>query len=41
MDRAGLVNNKELIQSTTKECSELIAILVKSIETAQKNKASE
>ena len=41
MERAGLVDNSALIQSTIKECNELIAILVKSIETAQKNKATE
>lgn len=36
--RAELSNKVQLIENTSKECSELIAILVKSIETAQKNK---
>lgn len=37
IQRAELSNNVQLIQQTSKECNELIAILVKSIETAQKN----
>jgi four helix bundle protein len=36
--RAELSNKVQLIENTSKECNELIAILVKSIETAQKNK---
>jgi four helix bundle protein len=35
--RAELSNKVQLIENTSKECNELIAILVKSIETAQKN----
>ena len=41
IERANLVINKELISLTIKECNQLIAILVKSVETAQKNKAKE
>jgi four helix bundle protein len=37
IQRAELSNNVQLIEQTSKECNELIAILVKSIETAQKN----
>ncbi len=37
LDRAELLQNKELMASTIKECSELIAIFVKSSETASKN----
>ena len=41
IQRAELSTNNNLIDSTIKECNELIAILVKSIETAQRNKQSE
>lgn len=36
IQRAELSNNIQLIEKTSKECNELIAILLKSIETAQK-----
>jgi four helix bundle protein len=38
IQKANLSTNKELMMFILKECSELIAILVKSTETAQKNK---
>jgi four helix bundle protein len=38
IQKANLSTNKELMMLILKECSELIAILVKSTETAQKNK---
>ncbi len=38
MERANLASNNVLLQSTLTECNELISILVKSIETAKKNK---
>lgn len=38
IQKANLSTNKELMMLILKECSELIAILVKSKETAQKNK---
>ena len=38
MERANLASNNVLLQSTITECNELISILVKSIETAKKNK---
>ncbi len=41
IQRAGLGPNNNLIEITSKECNELIAILVKSIETAQRNKQAE
>ena len=37
IQRAGLSSNNNLISSTIVECNELIAILVKSIETAKRN----
>lgn len=41
IQRAELSDNNSLINTTIKECNELIAILVKSIETAQRNKQAE
>jgi hypothetical protein len=38
MEKANLASNNVLVQSALKECNELISILVKSIETAKKNK---
>lgn len=38
MEKANLASNNVLLQSTLTECNELISILVKSIETAKKNK---
>ena len=38
MERANLASNNVLLQSTLTECNELISILVKSVETAKKNK---
>lgn len=38
MERANLASNNVLLQSTLTECNELISLLVKSIETAKKNK---
>lgn len=38
IQKANLSANKELMMLILKECNELIAILVKSTETAQKNK---
>jgi four helix bundle protein len=35
--KAELISNIDLVESTIKECNELIAILVTSIETAQRN----
>lgn len=38
IEKANLASNIVLLQSTLTECNELISILVKSIETAKKNK---
>ena len=38
MEKANLVSNNLMLQAALIECNELISILVKSIETAKKNK---
>jgi four helix bundle protein len=39
--RADLSSNTKQVETTLKECNELIAILVKSIETAKRNRSKE
>lgn len=41
LSRYGLIADGPLLQNTIKECIKLISILVKSISTALKNKATE